>query len=94
MKSEHTPGPWRVAKWRNGFLWVDSSVTDEGVALCGDGSWVGPCEANARLIAAAPDMLQALADILRHTDECQSCNGHMAAIDAIARQAIAKARGE
>lgn len=49
-----TPGPWFVNEDANyGNIWVDSSVTKEGVALCDGGDWIGPCAANAAFIAAA-----------------------------------------
>lgn len=50
----HTPGPWAVFK--NGNV-IDSTGT--GVAAVYRGA-VGLQAANARLIAAAPDMLDAL----------------------------------
>lgn len=64
MEQKHTPGPWR---------WVDCGgyhkletlggheIADDGSA-CGEyGGWMAsPDEPNARLIAAAPDLLNAL----------------------------------
>ena len=61
-KTQHTPGPWRVRKDGAGRL---AGVSDEtrkfdcfvwgGVAVDAD-----LMEANARLIAAAPELLEAL----------------------------------
>ena len=48
-EGKHTPGPWRALSHGQ---WVVP-----GVALCGSGEL---SEANARLIAASPDMLEAL----------------------------------
>lgn len=68
IKSKHTPGPWEV--FDNGLLLVEK----EGHPICGCGtSFIGnggECavwqvernKANANLIAAAPDMLDALED--------------------------------
>lgn len=53
-------------------------------------------EANARLIAAAPDLYEALAGLLDYDEQDEDCAAtmaHVAARDA-ARAALAKARGE
>jgi hypothetical protein len=55
--SNHTPGPWAVGKHRG--VWVGPVISAEdgrkGVAfVCGESN------ANARLIAAAPELLAAL----------------------------------
>ncbi len=84
--SAHTPGPW-VA-----------NLTPDGdkIAICGDGLVVARTtgvteekQANARLIAAAPDLLQVLQDMLANHDAGESIIGF-----ETARAAIAKARGE
>ena len=87
--SGHTPGPW---KWEddNHVLWAQGGkkVIDaapyEGMWLAGENE-----EADARLIAAAPDLLEALQDCLENTG-----GGWISAgvIDR-ARAAIAKATG-
>ena len=69
--SKYTPGPWKTTK-RKRFQ------VHKTVALCARQPWyavysIGPChsnewEANARLIAAAPDLLEALRRILEHCD--------------------------
>lgn len=70
MSAQHTPGPWF---YRKGDEWSHSVVTHHG--LLPDGSmncWSIACinkrrepehEANARLIAAAPELLVALRDV-------------------------------
>lgn len=64
--SDHNPGPWRVDEYENSF---DVFACDEG------SSYVAGCvkdnpraAANAKLIAAAPDMLTALRKIEDHFD--------------------------
>lgn len=55
MSNQHTPGPWR----QEGL----SIRTQQGViAICPPPSTIGTfdCAANARLIAAAPELLAAL----------------------------------
>jgi hypothetical protein len=54
---------------------------------------VGTKEANARLIAAAPELLQALKAIVRHADSDQGRRVTHEDID-LARAAIAKATGQ
>ena len=69
MELKHTPGPWEVATKADKFI-IDSPKTKNlqygriaDVQQYGDES-AGPmrveAEANARLIAAAPDLLEAL----------------------------------
>lgn len=81
----HTPGPWAVEDARRVL-----GSTDYGRSVMRDAE----VEANARLIAAAPDMLAALRRLL----DCPALRleGHEyedeLAID-LARHAIAKAEG-
>jgi hypothetical protein len=66
MKAKHTPGPWKIAffeyepnevfvQWPHGYAAVHGSRAGR--------------EANARLIAVAPDLLAALNDLLPYTDD-------------------------
>ncbi|RYG87651.1 MAG: hypothetical protein EON59_06780 [Alphaproteobacteria bacterium] len=67
----HTPGPWKLGERRGDYVAIDApshtGLADvvwhmEDDRICGDPS---PCQqANARLIAAAPDLLKALTDVL------------------------------
>jgi len=100
--SKHTPGEW-VTKTGNGWahIYVDvkrGSAVDKTIAACAIASNLSECEANARLIAAAPDLLAALIAL----DECYCEAGNelskserhqhrLVLIDA--RAAIAKATG-
>ena len=86
--SKHTPGPWnaRHTPFRGQGIqdvWcIDWSPDQEEVAEIVHGA------ANARLIAAAPDLLEALQDMV--SDHASLS----AATLAFARAAIAKATGE
>lgn len=69
----HTPGPWRaVAPGTDGSQFLNWIVgTDVGNTLVSVVSVIAPhavayCEADARLIAAAPDLLAAL----KHVQSC------------------------
>lgn len=98
----HTPGPWQITE-------MDGEVNRAVVGP--DGELIADCfaptaedfnlpqdyEANARLIAAAPELLEALSHLLEMVSECQ-LNGILP--DAKewpaekARAAIAKAKGQ
>jgi hypothetical protein len=114
MKTTHTPGPWRLGKPFNGFIWgPDPTRGDQSGA-----NWplaeilpyrngqrcTEEDEANARLIASAPELLEALENLIT---ECQKARPYivlsdddgMAAYSATAksiqsaRAAIAEATG-
>jgi hypothetical protein len=58
METKHTPGPWH-ADWDDNGQWYIEPLGVTGTKLRGDS---GDCveAANARLIAAAPELLKAL----------------------------------
>jgi len=65
-KDNHTPGPWAVTDYLKDtrVVSVDGYGSTRGfVCLCGQGE---EHEANARLIAAAPEMLEALKECNRY----------------------------
>ena len=99
--SKHTPGPWVSIE---SVLFDRPEICDEKdrrVAVCL--SYYPMHEdtrtANARLIAAAPDMLEALEDLVEWADAVKGRAGvrmsdpHTGSIDT-AKRAIAKAKGE
>jgi len=59
---KHTPGPWRIRRGTAHLSCVEVEVQDgDSVATVYDGVMgIDNAEANARLIAAAPDLLEAL----------------------------------
>lgn len=97
-EQKHTPGPWKIA---NLYPLPDFGetyqITAHGVPTVARvntdyaGMGLGEGEANARLIAAAPDMLAALKNIV----ELQADHGRLNLPEcaAIARTAIQKAVG-
>ena len=96
--SAHTPGPWVVdtSEWRY-----------RGTIRTSDGYYVARAnrlsdnqnrDANARLIAAAPELVAALELIRRRAvahpgDDIAECKRQMFHIESLARTAIAKATG-
>ena len=84
MSAKHTPGPWEIERGYGTIIKsIGPCVPDEYAGS----AWLKVSEANARLIAAAPELLEALQvmlDAAQHdiTTECD-----------IARAAIAKAIG-
>ena len=93
--SEHTPGPWRAYLLADSTSWfVNSgpSTQRNEVEIQLPAHWAS-AEANARLIAAAPDMLAALERAL----DCLTTESPFASgspLDGEIRAAIAKARGK
>jgi len=79
--SGHTPGPWR----QEGLVVWNANTSSVIVNVAGFHAGIEEDLANARLIAAAPDLLEALVDMLEHPSDY--------AINA-ALEAIRKARGE
>lgn len=68
METKHTPGPWRTGTpyatggnqcRRVPIVGGDNWPDEEDIAVVG-GGLASPCDANARLIAAAPLLLEAL----------------------------------
>jgi hypothetical protein len=85
-KSAHTPGPWHVHENGYGVFFADSQ-TNGSVAKIADKE----CAlANARLIAAAPELLETLESIVA----CAEASASTASWIPTAKAAIRKARGE
>jgi hypothetical protein len=85
----HTPGPWMPAKGP-GLLVIVSQ--DESIATIATGTFKGelPTDqilANARLIAAAPELLEALEPFAKFACGCGECH------NCRALAAVNKARG-
>lgn len=59
MSAKHTPGPW-IAKAGIGRWNVTTSAAPRSFNICSINTDREEQEANARLIAAAPDLLEAL----------------------------------
>jgi len=98
---KHTPGPWKldtedfeVFEQEGGMICTVRHPQDSPCIDVGDDGYAEAaeaCEANAHLIAAAPDLLVALKDMVRtyHPRQC----GDLNCVCTTAAQAIAKAEG-
>ena len=80
---ERTPGPWRV----DSRMQVKSGEKPIANIITG---YIPEAEANARLIAAAPDLLEALKTWLKWDGEIRTTPSP----PMLARAALAKAKGE
>jgi len=103
----HTPGPWEMAEagsWKDGKRTSteyfvrrpgdDVAIASEIIDPANDDA---PSEANARLIAAAPDLLEALESFiaLNLRNDGATCDWHdLIAAVANAEKAVKKAKGE
>lgn len=106
--SAHTPGPWiwiehGAAMWlvpiadyqKDPDYPADYAICDDGSAYGEYSQKIDPSSANGRLLAAAPDLLEALikfreAFVVAAGDKSPFCKFALVPVDA----AIAKARGE
>lgn len=101
MNTHHTPGPWSIqADDLDSFTIYSEQMNIAEILAIGGEGMSDEGEANARLIAAAPELLEALQECI--TSEGAACFGDMQdhpermqrrlyAIADIARAAIAKA---
>lgn len=81
----HTSGPWRVERLASG---------DFGIVYNDDGNWLAEvydeddpnAEDDARLIAAAPELLEALKAAKAFHDRDEGCNGFTAEYEILRAQ--------
>ena len=102
MTTQHTAGPWAV--YQDSICTADgkaneiAKITRYGVWM-DDGTPYGPRnpigDANARLIAAAPDLLAALEwwQAQMQSDDCDDMGALLDEMSAKAQEAIIKAKG-
>lgn len=102
----HTPGPWTTDTTKRYRQMVSEQIPEsipirgpDGIGLAATYDFNrfdrdAECEANARLIAAAPDLLAALERITLINGSTGGHKAMVAEFKHIARTAIAKARGD
>lgn len=100
MKTEHTPGPWINIPMQDTVWAEDGNLQVAKISelpwINGKSNWVQE-GANARLIAAAPELLEALKDLAKDFESLrrsckESCAGPSETL-LQARAAITKAKG-
>jgi len=98
MTTKHTPGPWAYSpqKGKPGHCNLAQVWRSDGKCLATLTSTKneGEATADACLIAAAPDMLEALEKIAAFDDGSVICTAKFDEMAAIARAAIKKSKGE
>jgi hypothetical protein len=93
-KPKHTPGPWEWCETKTGLYGPDYPIIDTDRDW---GMFLHPTnlEANARLISAAPELLEALEEsrdfIVDHCEDMSRIYSKWELIDKI-KSAIAKAK--
>ena len=100
MSTQHTPGPWGWY-WRNedgkancGVFWQERKGMAYSVCRAPSYETQEQWEANAHLIAAAPELLEALVALMPDAEANDFGGPDTGARLAAARAAIAKATGE
>lgn len=92
MSAGHTPGPWRINPEYEEIISSADGLAD----ICEISDWPqfrDESTANARLIAAAPCLYDALDDLLNYSGGADSALDDEYVVER-ARAALAKARGE
>jgi hypothetical protein len=93
--NEFTKGPWRLSRYHHPYSEIvigdgnDSRAKAEGRLICSNESNRRPTSeyrANAHLIAAAPDMYEALKEITKHA--------YKGIVMDVAYKALSKAEGK
>lgn len=89
MTTKHTPGPWAWLTGQDGRHSVAQAGTLASIAELRGLAPEQELEANARLIAAAPALLEALQHIWQYDRDGLGAIG-----EVLARRALAKATGD
>ena len=87
-KASHTPGPWKYVKSHAVIDSDDWEICDFSSCSTEEG------HANARLIAAAPDLLEACKDCRMHIETIERIHDHELPEGEMLCAAIAKATNE
>lgn len=93
--AQHTPGPWRVQATGHSFV-VEAHTHTEAISVDANGNpcrWSEYNEANARLIAAAPELLEALQRLSAQCERQRMAWQLESDAEKTARAVIAKATG-
>lgn len=95
---KHTKGPWMISMKKSSHTTISGSIDNQLIPIADNVT-----QANAALIAAAPEMLEALEDLYQSIKDCSEfCDAMKSSgfdIDVVesiqrAKQVIRKAKGE
>lgn len=93
--SKHTPGPWSLFHHKDsGARYIDAGSVQMQISRTSDAG-AEDMDANARLIASAPELLELVTAIMKARGKCYIPNNEdgLLSWDEKARAAIAKATG-
>lgn len=93
---KHTPGPWSQGSRNRDCVWLQGKK-EPGYGMGDEFDWIDcNSEANARLIAAAPDLYLELEMLCARIEGCglEDLPPEVEAQISSSREALAKARGE
>lgn len=88
---KHTPGPWVQVGWGPYGIRAGYSQSSVGTSIAHVSKGPAEFDANARLIASAPDLLKALELLTEEVEEYELGNPDVL---RKARAAVARAKGE
>lgn len=100
METKHTPGPWKLSESASRVILGKSEHSGLMGVCVMQNAQSEHYDANARLIAAAPDMLTALEELFKHCAMIHKYGGEASNVreadraQQLALAAIAKARGK
>ena len=106
-KVKHTPGPWRLGKYKTTVLadsrtksWPDEQTRQRDEVIPYGGDLIAESifnEANARLIATAPELLEVCQAVLKEMKSFEQLNEEALTLSGLTtsalKDAIAKAEG-
>jgi hypothetical protein len=91
MTTKHTPAPWEIkGSLKDGDFWINGESHNYDTVIVANPDFI-VSEANAKLIAAAPDLLEALIEIIARYDRYGNHVPMPSADIEKSRAAIAKA---
>lgn len=87
---KHTPRPWQIEKGKLSSTWF---IHHSGAEICMVPDHTLDQEPNARLIAAAPDLLEACEEAVRHLEVKPGAWTEGVGAEVKLKEAINKAKG-
>jgi hypothetical protein len=86
---KHTPRPWQIEKGKLSSTWF---IHHSGAEICMVPNHTLDQEPNARLIAAAPDLLEACEEAVRHLEAKPGACAEGVGAEVKLKEAIYKAK--